>query len=376
MPAEVIMPALGMAQDFGIVLRWLRAEGDQVTAGETLLEVETDKATVELESPIDGTLSRVRAVEGDQVPVGEVIAVVLAAGEQPAEPTQPRQPAPEFDGRAGAAGRTNARIAAAPLAPGLAEGAADRGRACDRSRPDPGLRPGRRYVAADVVGTQPSPRRRAGKGQRRLADHRRADDRPAGRQVPHFFLHRQLDALRARQLARSRDRVARRSRASATPTCWCVLAAEALRRHPQVNATHRDGGPGWSRASTSASRWPPTRRWWCRSCTTRPIRTLEQIVSPPAGARRRGSRGTPAAGRIEGGTFTISNLGMYGVDSFDAIVNAPQAAILAVGRIADRVVAARRRRSRASNDADLASASTTGWWTGRAARSSLATWPS
>src|SRR5215831_8093619 len=95
MPADVIMPALGMAQDAGTVLRWLRAEGDQVAAGEALLEVETDKAVVELESPIDGTLSGVRAGEGEQVPVGEVIAVVLAVGEEPSEPTRPRRPAGE-----------------------------------------------------------------------------------------------------------------------------------------------------------------------------------------------------------------------------------------------------------------------------------------
>ena len=127
MPAEVIMPALGMAQDSGIVLRWLRAEGDQVSAGEALLEVETDKATVELESPIDGTLSGVRAGEGDQVPVGEVIAVVLAVGEQPAEPHPATAARSRAGGHAGAARRTDRRLAAAPPAPGLAESAADRG---------------------------------------------------------------------------------------------------------------------------------------------------------------------------------------------------------------------------------------------------------
>src|SRR4051794_31216084 len=81
MPADVIMPALGMAQETGKVLRWLKQDGDAVAKGEPLLEVETDKVTVELESPADGTLAGVRAGEGADVPVGEVIAVVLAAGE-------------------------------------------------------------------------------------------------------------------------------------------------------------------------------------------------------------------------------------------------------------------------------------------------------
>ena len=81
MPTDVIMPALGMAQDTGRVLRWLRAEGDVVAKGQPLLEIETDKVTVELESPADGTLAGIRAAEGADVPVGEPVAVVLAVGE-------------------------------------------------------------------------------------------------------------------------------------------------------------------------------------------------------------------------------------------------------------------------------------------------------
>src|SRR5581483_8021195 len=82
MPADVIMPALGMAQETGKILRWLKADGDAVAKGEQLMEVETDKVTVEIEAPADGTLAGVRAQEGDDVPVGEVVAVVLAPGEE------------------------------------------------------------------------------------------------------------------------------------------------------------------------------------------------------------------------------------------------------------------------------------------------------
>src|SRR5436305_8606870 len=89
-PADVIMPALGMAQETGKVLRWLKADGDTVRKGEPLLEVETDKVTVEIESPADGTLAGVRAAEGVDVPVGEVIALVLAEGEPaPVADTEP-----------------------------------------------------------------------------------------------------------------------------------------------------------------------------------------------------------------------------------------------------------------------------------------------
>src|SRR6478609_4131531 len=80
-PADVIMPALGMAQETGKVLRWLKQDGEAVTKGEPLLEVETDKVTVEIEAPADGTLAGVCAPDGTDVPVGTVIAVVLAPGE-------------------------------------------------------------------------------------------------------------------------------------------------------------------------------------------------------------------------------------------------------------------------------------------------------
>src|ERR1700693_2151844 len=84
MATQVILPALGMAQETGIIVRWLIAEGQEVTKGEPLVEIETDKATVEIEAPASGLLAQVGAADGDDVPVGQVIAVVLAAGEQAA----------------------------------------------------------------------------------------------------------------------------------------------------------------------------------------------------------------------------------------------------------------------------------------------------
>src|SRR5438270_13145033 len=81
MATDVILPALGMAQDTGKILQWLKAEGEQVVKGEPLLEVETDKATVEIEAPADGVLARVSAAAGDDVPVGQVIAAILVPDE-------------------------------------------------------------------------------------------------------------------------------------------------------------------------------------------------------------------------------------------------------------------------------------------------------
>ena len=91
MPTNVIMPALGVAQQTGTLLKWLKSEGQSVTKGEPLMEIETDKSTVEIEAAASGILSRVTAKAGDEVPVGQTIALILAPGE--ALPTQQGAPA-------------------------------------------------------------------------------------------------------------------------------------------------------------------------------------------------------------------------------------------------------------------------------------------
>ena len=89
MATEMILPVLGMAQDTGKIVQWLKREGQPVKKGEPVVEVETDKATVELEAPADGVLANVTAAEGDEVPVGQVIARILAPGEAPSQGATP-----------------------------------------------------------------------------------------------------------------------------------------------------------------------------------------------------------------------------------------------------------------------------------------------
>ena len=96
MATDVIMPALGVAQDTGKVLRWLRSEGEQVEKGAPIMEIETDKVTVEVEAPASGTLAGIRFSEGADVPVGDVVALILAAGEE----TPPEAPVAVSDGAA------------------------------------------------------------------------------------------------------------------------------------------------------------------------------------------------------------------------------------------------------------------------------------
>src|SRR5512140_2347800 len=112
MPTNVIMPALEMAQDSGKLIAWRKQEGETVAKGEPLMEVETDKVTVEIEAPASGVLSAVRAHAGDTVPVGQTIALILAPGEQAPVSVTPTPTAAQPD---------RARLEATPLARRVAE---------------------------------------------------------------------------------------------------------------------------------------------------------------------------------------------------------------------------------------------------------------
>src|SRR6266852_3904219 len=123
MPTDVIMPALGMAQETGKILRWLKSEGDVVEQGAPIMEIETDKVTVEIEAPASGILAGLRVPEGADVPVGRVVAVILAAGEEtppvaPAalEPTAAAKASVPVQGTREAGTRAGRRPLASPKA--------------------------------------------------------------------------------------------------------------------------------------------------------------------------------------------------------------------------------------------------------------------
>jgi pyruvate dehydrogenase E2 component (dihydrolipoamide acetyltransferase) len=322
MATDVIMPALGMAQDTGKILRWFKSEGDSVTKGEPLLEIETDKVTVEVEAPGDGTLAGVRAGEGDEVPVGDVVAFLLAAGETvpeqapSAKPDAPATPTRPSD-KVSLGGERARRPLASPKARRLAK---ERGIDLDALAGDGPI------VAADVD--------RAGAQTVTSSRWRAMADRVtrSWRDVPHFYLRREVDATALDAAKRRTDGV--------THTDLLVRsAAAALRKHPHVNASWRDGGVvRHEHVNVSVA-----------------VATDDGLVAPvvhgadrldlAAIAERRraivdaAQTGSLRPQDVTGGTFTVSNLGMYRVDEFDAIVTEPQAAILAVGRIAERVVA-------------------------------------
>ena len=332
MPAEVIMPALGMAQETGKVLRWLKADGADVARGEPLLEVETDKVTVEIESPADGTLAAVSAAEGAEVPVGTVIALVFAAGEAlaaaPASPSEAAEPAADPAPVASA----EAADAPAPGPPARRRLASPKARRLARATGADldaiaGSGPNGAVVAADVEAARDGPpAAEVGAVWQRMAERMAR----AWQEVPQFVLTRDVDAT-ALQTGRAEG---------VTVTDLLVkLCAGALARHPRLTASWREGdlapGPGVNVGIAVATG---------EALVVPVVHGADRLSLAEISARRQEIVGAARAGTlrpedVQGGTFTISNLGMYGVDSFQAIVNAPQAAILAVGRIVERPIA-------------------------------------
>jgi pyruvate dehydrogenase E2 component (dihydrolipoamide acetyltransferase) len=324
MPTNVIMPALELAQESGKVLHWLKSPGDKVSKGEPLVEIETDKVTTEIEAPASGVLGDVTARAGDVVPVGQTIALIFASHEVGSVKASP------------AADSTAARLtAASPKARRLAAEHALDIRALRGSGPSGAV------LAADVpaarVPASPiAPRTEApgvGTVWRIMAERMTASWTTA----PHFYLVREVNVSR---LVSWRERAGKQTGARLTYTDLLVkLVAAALSQHPRVNASWKDGAIvrnadiniGLAVAIDDGLVVPILHRADTLSLAEIAARREDLVTRAQAGKLR------PAD--IQGGGFTISNLGMYGVDAFSAIVNPPQAAILAVGRIADRVVA-------------------------------------
>jgi pyruvate dehydrogenase E2 component (dihydrolipoamide acetyltransferase) len=332
------MPALEMAQETGKLVVWRKREGDAVRKGEPLMDVETDKAVVEVEAQADGILAGVRVGEGDVVVVGQTIAWILAPGEQvPVEEGSAplsRNVARPVSGQAPAPPPSPPPVPSGDrplMSPKARRLAAERGVARQS-----GSGPDGAVVAADFESATPSTDRveMPSTVWRLMAERMSA----SWTTVPHFFVTRDVDAGR---LGAAREAV--HAGANAPEITYTdllvVLAARALRSHPRMNASwtngsvqrHDDIHIGIATGVEDGVVVPV-------------IRDADRLTVLQVSERRRELVERARAGRLRpvdlaDGTFTISNLGMYKIDAFSAIVNAPQASILAVGRIADRVVA-------------------------------------
>lgn len=349
MPVSVVMPALEMAQETGKLVSWKKQEGETVTKGEILLEVETDKAVVEIEAASDGTLAGVTAKVGDVIPVGQTIAWLLKAGE-----TVPA---------AGAAGPSGRKMEATPAAttappPGVAEPASAAGaRISPKARKlakeqgvdlagITGSGPGGEILADDIV--RAAARGPAGPGPAEAAESLSTVARLMAERttaswttVPHFFVSREVDAT---ALVAARERlvpsIERSHGVKPTLTDFIACAvARALRKHPRMNASWTNGAIRTNEAVNLGLAMAVEGGVVAPVVPHADTAHVGEIASRrrDLAERARANRLQPAD--LAGATFTVSNLGMYQVDAFTAIIVQPQAGILAVGAIVDRAVA-------------------------------------
>ena len=409
MASEIVMPRMGLTMETGIIVQWLKQEGELVTAGEPLLEIETDKATVEIEALEGGTLQKIIAVAGEEVPVGAVIAYLQEPGEAAKQPAS----------AVSAAAITSAQTAVGPVAdlrpttsmtamsqkvrasPAARRLAKDLGVALADVR---GSGPNGRIVAwnvedsskvaASTMTTGLKPALRISPVAQRMAADKGLDlsgvqgsgpagtitrrdvelavQRPAKQHTPeveavepasiapvtriqrvmaermtqsfttapHFYLHTEVDA---RQLMALRQQLLPRfeqsERIHLTVTDLLIyFCSRVLPRHPLLMAQWAQEGLrhfhqvhiGLAVEVENGLLVPV-------------IRDVDQLGLVEIARRRtdlaeRARQGKLLPGEFEQGVFTISNLGMYRIDAFDAILNPPQAAILAVGRVKERAL--------------------------------------
>jgi len=370
---DVLMPRLSDTMTEGILLQWLKHEGDAVQRGDVLAEIETDKATMELEAYDDGVLTRIIAAEGSSVPIGQPIAVIGddEAGEHGGQASDtPITLTPSVSGAAPTA-TAEARAAQAPST------ATPHGQATAQASAQPGpLRtsplaralarehgldiagivgtgPGGRVVRADVdaaiaarslttpgpmtVAASPAPPYDARTQEdrqipltsiRRITAQRLTDSAAA----PHFYLTAVVDAEPLLALRTQLNDQLPEPASKISVTDLLVRAcAVALQAHPQVNSSwagdhliqHARINIGVAVALDAGLIVPVVR--------DADRKRISAIAVEAHALAQRARAGTLTPDEFTGGTFTISNLGMFGVDHFTAIINPPEAAILAVG---------------------------------------------
>jgi pyruvate dehydrogenase E2 component (dihydrolipoamide acetyltransferase) len=354
MAISVVMPALELTQETGKLVAWRKKEGERVAKGEPLLEVETDKAVVEIESPAEGILAGIRSYEGAVIPVGQTIAWIVMPGE--AAPAD--GPTPKAEDRPAKAaertGESGARVSEQPSAAGTKISPKARRLAQEQGidiRKVQGSGAGGEILASDILAaagakgvgaaaatSAPTAGGVVSQGSiGRLMAERTTQSWTS---VPHFFVAREVDAgalLEARESLRAKIEKTRGTRPTHTDLL-VALVARALAKNPRMNSS-------WT--SEGLRRNPQVNIGMAMAVEDGVVAAvihnadaadLGEIAAQRRDLTERARANKLRPADITGATFTISNLGMYGVDAFTAIINPPQAGIIAVGRIADRVV--------------------------------------
>jgi pyruvate dehydrogenase E2 component (dihydrolipoamide acetyltransferase) len=352
MAFSVVMPALEMAQETGKLIAWRKQEGDRVTKGEPLLEIETDKAVVEVEAPADGILAGIKAAPGADIPVGQTIAWIVAPGE--ATPVEGESVAPAA--RAGLHAKAEPAPVEASHASHSAQASASHARISPKARrlskelgvdiaTVRGSGPGGEILASDVQAAAAAPtavEKKSGGIEVSTSLGRIMAERTtqSWTTVPHFFVSREIEAT---ALNDYRERVGSEIESThhirVTHTDLLVaLVARVLLKHSRLNASwsaegirlHDHVNMGIAIAVNDG-------------VVAAVVHNAHTASLAEISIQRRDVAGRARAGKlrpadITDATFTISNLGMYQVDQFTAIITPPQAAVLAVGGIADRAV--------------------------------------
>jgi pyruvate dehydrogenase E2 component (dihydrolipoyllysine-residue acetyltransferase) len=395
--AEVVMPRLSDSMEEGTILQWLKQVGDEIAVGDELVEIETDKANMAYESDLAGTLTEILAEEGATLPIGTPIARVgdsaessdrSAAGPEPgaeaptaqagapaeSAPEQPEAPSGE-EATDGQAASGDGRPKASPLAKRMAK---EKG--LDLSTLH-GSGPGGRIIKADIEKVESAPSQAPGetqpdhpagatpgeaaapgaaekpetaKGQVTVEDPSKLQSTVARRMAeskataPHFYLEAEVDMTRA---VEARGRVKELAAPDLNVPSFNDMIVKAcglaLREHPRANGAYRDGRfELYSRVNVGIA-------VAARDALVVPTvfdadrKGLWQIGNESRALAEKVRDGSITPPELSGATFTVSNLGMFGIDSFAAVINPPQAAILAVGAIRQRPV---------SDDGELATA--------------------
>ena len=348
--AEIIMPKMGDAMTEGKVVRWYKKAGDAVKKGEPVLEIETDKVNLDLEAEQDGTVGEVTAREGQMVPVGGRLATILAPGEKAPEPqrraTDKKDSVKHTTGEYAEAietkgPRKDKTVAVVASASTPAAAAASRRRSSPLARrmakdlgvdlqAIQGSGPGGRIIAKDI---QQKPQQREESiplsAMRRTIAKRLAESIGP---IPHFFLTVDYDVT---NLVSLRSQIEEKT----SVNDFVIRAvALALKQHPNVNASwgeeaitqHGEIHVGVAVSTPEGLITPVVRN--------ADQKTVLQIAQEIRALAEKAKNRKLMPNEYQGSTFTISNLGAWGIEEFTAIINPPNVAILAVGAAEARAV--------------------------------------
>jgi pyruvate dehydrogenase E2 component (dihydrolipoamide acetyltransferase) len=346
MATELKVPTLGMDMEEATIVRWLVEEGAEVKKGDPVLEIDTDKTSFEIEAPSDGAIHALHGEAGDTLPVGATLAYVTAPGEdflEPQEESHTEEVKPERTAEVpkhqtvpvSADSEDGRRVRASPAA---RRAAADMGISIESVS---GSGPYGRVYLSDVLEmeteapaeqAEPAPIDAAHREPlsriRRLGAERTAR---SFSEVPHFYLTRDMEADRLVELL---ERLKTKMDPAPSVTELLVLAvSRTLRDHPRLNGRYA-GGELEVHDDVNVRVAVATDEGLVAPVIAKAdTLSMRELVPRVKDLVRRARDHELSPEELSGGTFTISNLGMMGIDSFDAIINTPEAAILAVGRV-------------------------------------------